>query len=776
MKASQILSREIVLSRLLEKMMHIVIENAGAEKGFFLLPGQSGWCIEAQGHADSPDTVLQSLPLEESGQVAADIIHYTARTRESVVLRNAAEDSNFTSDAHILRHRVKSVLCTPLLNQGRLTGILYLENNLTSGAFTPERLEVLNLLSSQMAISIENSLLYNNLEKQVAERTRELRESEERFRTIFENAPVMINSFDKTGRCLLWNRQCEDILGYSEQEVKNCDDPLSLFYPDPGVREKVLRDISEADGMFHEYSVRCGDGSVRFQLWANFRLPGNTLISVGHDITDRKKNETDLRLAKEAAEAANQAKSAFLANMSHELRTPLNAILGFAQIMTRDRTLPREHEENLATVNRSGEHLLTLINQVLDLSKIEAGRITLEQSDFDLHDMLSELEDMFRIQADKKALHLSFKCSEDVPRHIRTDEVRLRQVLINLLNNALKFTKEGGVTVRTGIADSENCKSGMRKLEFEIEDTGPGIAPEESDMLFEAFVQTETGRKAREGTGLGLPISKKFVQLMGGDITVRSEPGRGTTFTFDIQADIADAAEITAIQPTRRAVALEPGQPRHRILIADDNPDNRKLLVMLLNPFGFILREAVNGREAVEIWNQWKPHLIWMDIRMPVMSGYEAVRKIRDEELKIKNEKPETRHTAIIAVSASAYEEERAVAISEGCDDFLRKPYRETNIFELMSRHSDIRFVYEEEKTENETQRAERKKALTPEALATLPDDVIAKFRRAVLIADLDAAMRLCEQIRSENEPLADALAELVSNFRFDTLQKLFGK
>jgi len=480
--------------------------------------------------------------------------------------------------------------------------------------------------------------------------------------------------------------------------------------------------------------------------------------------------------AEEAAKTANQAKSVFLANMSHELRTPLNAILGFAQIMTRSRIPDPEQRENLATIIRSGEHLLTIINQVLDFSKIEAGHITLDERSFDLHGLLSELENMFRIHANTKALQLVFGCSEDVPRHIRTDEVRLRQVLINLLNNALKFTGEGGVTMRTGIADPEDRKSDIRKLRFEIEDTGPGIAPEELERLFEAFAQTETGRHAQEGTGLGLVISRKFVRLLGGDITVRSEPGRGTTFKFDIRAHVAEAAETETLAATRRILAVEPGQPRYRVLIADDKPDNRKLLVRLLGPLGFELREARNGQEAVEIWENWRPSVIWMDIRMPVMDGYEAVRRIRNEESEMKSGEPGIRETVIIAVSASVFEEERSAAISEGCDDFLRKPFREANMFDMMSKHAGIRFVYEDEEPEQESRKAGSTEVLTPEAIAVLPDDLLAKFRRTVLIADIGAAKRLTEQIRTDHEALADALAELLDDFRFDTLQELFGK
>jgi len=384
------------------------------------------------------------------------------------------------------------------------------------------------------------------------------------------------------------------------------------------------------------------------------------------------------------------------------------------------------------------------------------------------------LENMFRIQAEKKALQLVFSHAGDVPRHIRTDELKLRQVLINLLNNALKFTREGGVTLRTEIADSEDRKSEIRNLRFEIEDTGPGIASEELDRLFEAFAQTETGRQAREGTGLGLPISRKFVQLMGGDITVRSEPGRGTTFMFDIRAGVMEAAEAETPAATRRAVALEPGQSRHRILIADDRPDNRRVLASLLGSFGFAIREAVNGQEAVEIWERWRPDLIWMDIRMPVTDGYEATRRIRNEELRMKNGEPGIRDTVIIAVSASAFEEEHAVAVSEGCDDFLRKPFLEADIFDMMTRHSGIRFVYEDDRETGD--RREKAETLSPEEITGLPDDVVVRFRRAALIADFGAAKSLIEQIRPEHESMAEALEGLLDDFRFDTLQELFGK
>jgi len=517
----------------------------------------------------------------------------------------------------------------------------------------------------------------------------------------------------------------------------------------------------------------------------------NAMIQKLNDGIEQRKQTEKLKIAKETAEAANRAKSTFLANMSHELRTPLNAILGFAQIMARDPHTPEERG-NLRIIQRSGEHLLTLINQVLNLSKIETGRITLNEKNFDLYRLLDDLEDMIRLRAEKKELQLLFNRTDTVPRYVRTDEIKLREVLINLLNNAIKFTEKGEVRLKI-----ENCQLNIEtpedtaishqslivNLQFSISDTGSGIAPDDLDHIFEAFVQTKTGQAA-EGTGLGLSISHKFVQLMGGDIHVESEVGRGTTFMFDIQCEIVDSIDNRQSSIVNRVIAIEPGQPRYRLLIVDDEPDNRKLLVKLLANVssprsGFELREASNGQETVEICENWEPHLIWMDMRMPVMDGYEATRYIKSE---IRNSKSEIQ-TVIIAVTASSFKEERAVILEAGCDDFLRKPFRDTEVFDLLHKHLGMRFVCEEsQKSKVKTcpersrrgQKSKIEDVLTPETVAALPDKLRISLQDAAEAADLDMALSLIEQIREQNEPLAETLAELVKNYRFDILQALF--
>ncbi|MBD0308654.1 MAG: response regulator, partial [Microcoleus sp. T1-bin1] len=472
-----------------------------------------------------------------------------------------------------------------------------------------------------------------------------------------------------------------------------------------------------------------------------------------------------LQQAAWAAEAANLAKSTFLANMSHELRTPLNAILGFSQLMQRSTNLNREQQENIRIINRSGEHLLAVINQILDLAKIEVGRITLNPTGFKLTSLLNELEEMFQLQAREQKLQLIFDCSSDIPEYVQTDQLKLRQVLINLLSNAIKFTEKGGIAVRvSSVREHENQQLPISnyRLHFEIEDTGSGMDPDELDKLFQAFVQTKTGLTSQQGTGLGLAISQQFIKLMGGLITVRSKVDFGTTFAFDIPVSAVDATAIQPVQPPRRVIGLEPNQPRYRILIVDDSADNRQLLIKLLAVFDFELIEASNGLEAMEVWSSFEPHLIFMDMWMPVMDGYEATKRIKAT---VKGSA-----TTIIAVSAAKAEEGRTVTVSDDCDDFIHKPFRDTEIFATLHKHLGVRYIYDEPESVPESTQIE---AATPETLAALPADWLAALEKATIECDLELILIQIEQIRDRNDALASALAALANEFEFNQILAL---
>ena len=467
----------------------------------------------------------------------------------------------------------------------------------------------------------------------------------------------------------------------------------------------------------------------------------------------------ELQHAKEQAESANRAKSTFLANMSHELRTPLNAVLGFSEVMKNSHDVTPDQLENLNIIIQSGEHLLNLINNVLDISKIESGRVELEESQFNLPRLLEDVKSMMHVRAQKKGLDFRLEYSQDLPKHIVGDEGKIRQVLINLIGNAIKYTISGRVSFRARVAECETTD--QTRVRLEIEDTGPGLTQEASERIFLPFVQMKDRPAAEAGTGLGLAICKQYVELMDGTIGVHSDPGKGSLFFFEIPVqEISDDANHLDTQ-SGRIIGLAEEQPSWRLLIVEDQRENRLLLHKLLAPLGCDLREAVNGQEAVDLFTEWHPHLIFMDIRMPVMDGLEATRRIKTTNT--------TSKTVIIALTAHALEEERREIMAAGCDDFIRKPYRDQEIFDVLTRHLGIRFLYEQA----ELPSSDTRRSLTASDLNKLPVKLRKQLKQAAVMLDTAAAQQVIREIRSHSSATADALDAIVSDLRFDIIIRL---
>ncbi|HEV2350319.1 MAG TPA: PAS domain S-box protein [Terriglobia bacterium] len=557
-------------------------------------------------------------------------------------------------------------------------------------------------------------------------------------------------------------------------------------------REEVLgKSISDQWGQSaFEESIkplmdRCLAGeTISYEMWLNLGVHGlrycnisfypymaeagrpSHAVVVTRDITDRKNAEDELVRSRQEAETANLAKSIFLANMSHEIRTPMNAILGFSQLMQRDPTLTLKQRKQLDAINRSGEHLLELVNDILEMSKIEAGRITLNPAVFDLHALLKDLEIMFRARADSKKLQLTVERIGEVPRFVVTDEGKLRQVFVNLLGNAVKFTESGGIVLRVRTSQNDQSES---RLQAEVEDTGPGIPEDEMGKLFQYFEQTESGRMTGGGSGLGLAISREFVRLMGGDIRVQSQVRKGSTFSFDIQITTGEMTSVQVKAELRRVHKLRGEPGTHRVLIGDNEENNRAFLSEMLAAVGFQTREATNGVEAIQQFQEWHPDLILLDYRMPVMDGLEAIRRIRALE---GGEK-----VRIVCVTASTTDQNRREILAAGADDFLGKPLREAVLFEKIRTLLGVEYdYYDEGSGAPGTLREIVAKGISSEMVASLPKDLVDQLHEATINADFDLIMKLIDRVESMDSHLAQEMRNMADGFDYQGLLDLLPK
>ena len=605
----------------------------------------------------------------------------------------------------------------------------------------------------------EIKCLNEHLEKRVQERTAELRRAEGRFRELLESAPDPIVVINASGLISLVNAQAEQLFGYARHEL--LDQPIEALVPDHRLfsdRRELL--AKRKDGT--EFPVEISQSPLETE-------EGKVVSNAIRDITERKRAEDHIlalncRLKETAddAEAANRAKSTFLSTMSHEIRTPLNAILGYAQLMLRDPQLSADAKTNLRIIGSSGEHLLGLINDVLDMSKIEAGRSELHPVLFNLSRLLEDLTAMFRLRAESKGLQFELQFDgEDLP-YIVADEGKVRQAMINLLGNAIRFTMRGFIRLQVNLQE----KGGDALwLSARVVDTGEGISEEEQKKLFQPFSQAKGSLNTREGTGLGLAISRKYAQMMGGDIKLISRRGEGSTFCFEIPVQRGDASVAIRGNAGRRVIGIRAGTEPPEILVVDDQLENRDSLMKLLACIGFPVRGAENGEEAIQCWQQRHQKLILMDVHMPVMDGLEATRRIKAD--------PRGADTRIIVLSASAMDDDRRKIADTGADEFLAKPCQEDRLFATMGELLRVSFDYEDAACGDDVAGV-LPGSLTGEELRRLPADLLQEFQEATFTGNkrlLDAlVLKVRQHLRGS---LAGALKELVDRYEYDKLTRL---
>jgi PAS domain S-box-containing protein len=608
-----------------------------------------------------------------------------------------------------------------------------------------------------------------------------LRESEEKYRILIEESPDPIFSLSPDGRYRFANRALANVYKTSVEDIVGKTMWDFLFKEDADKRFETLSQV------FRTGEKKIVEGRVppdHYYITTITPVKDNqgkvvSVLCSSKDISDRKRaeekmaainrqlEESSIRANKLAIQAleATSAKSQFLANMSHEIRTPLNSILGFSQLMQNDPELSTRQKKRVESINRSGEHLLALLNDILELSKIDAGRQSLDATTFDLHALLGDLVVVFRPRAEARQLTFDAVGIEYLPQYITTDELKLRQVLINLLGNAVKFTHTGGIRLRVSAEpDGQGGEEELRLIVL-VEDSGQGIAAEEMGRLFEPFEQTLSGRRSGQGTGLGLAISRQFARLMGGEVSVSSEVNKGSVFRLEINVRQGSAPQLAKKADGRQVLRLADGQPACKVLVVEDRDDNRLLMVEMLGAAGFEIQQAKNGVEAVAMFSNWQPQLIFMDHQMPYMNGDEATHQIRHS--------PGGDQVKIITLTASVTAENRSRTMSAGADDFMTKPFRRSELFEKIHLLTGVQYLYAETEEPAVPNRGPLP-VLSKEILAVIPEELRKQVYDAAVRGRQEHLLGLIQQMDDLDADMRKKLQDMVVSFEYEALLQLF--